>query len=63
MNDYKRKAHRGVAGFPKLVSLKVEAGKTLSGPIKPTNPSVRMAYKGQGSFRKPGVDKMVFMLI
>ncbi len=32
---------------------KAKAGKTLFGPIKPTNPSVRMAYKGESSFGKP----------
>ncbi len=37
-------------GFPKLVSPNTKAGKTLFGPINPTNPSVRMAYKGQSSF-------------
>ncbi len=37
------------AGFPKLVSLKAKVSKTLFGPIKPTNPSVWMAYKGQSS--------------
>ncbi len=29
------------------------ACKTLFGPIKPTNPSVEMAYKDQSSFGKP----------
>ncbi len=38
-----------VSGFPKLVSLKTKASKTLFTPIKPTNPSVRMAYEGQNS--------------
>ncbi len=37
-------------GCPKLVSLKAKAGKTLLRCIKPTNPSVRMPYKGQSSF-------------
>ncbi len=32
-------------GFPKAKAL-----KTLFGPIKPTNPSAWMAYKGQSSF-------------
>ncbi len=30
------------------------ACKTLFEPIKPTKPSVRMGYKGQSNFRKPG---------
>ncbi len=33
-------------GFPKLVSLKARSGKTIFGPIKPTNPSVWMSCKG-----------------
>ncbi len=36
--------------FPKLISLKAKTGETLFGPIKPTNPSVRLPYKGQSSF-------------
>ncbi len=40
-------------GFPKLVSPKAKVGKTLFRPIKPTNLSIRMAYKGQSSFGKP----------
>ncbi len=31
------------------VSAKAKAGKTFK-PVKPTNPSVKMAYKGQSSF-------------
>ncbi len=38
------------AGFPKLVSAKVKADNTLFRPIKPTNPSVPIAYKSQSSF-------------
>ncbi len=38
------------SGFLKLVTLKTKSIKTRFGPIKPTNPSVRMAYKGQSSF-------------
>ncbi len=34
---------------------KIKASKTLFGPIKPTDPSVRMACKGQSSFGKCGV--------
>ncbi len=34
---------------------KAKANKTLFGPIKPTNPPVRRAYKGQSSFWKPVV--------
>ncbi len=34
-----------LTGFPKLASLKAKASKTLFRPIKPTNPSVRMACK------------------
>ncbi len=44
-----------LTGFPKLISPKAKASKTLFRPMKPTNPSVRMAYKGQSSFRKPAV--------
>ncbi len=40
----------GSAGFLKLVSPTAKSSKILFGPIKPTNPSVRMAYKGQSSF-------------
>ncbi len=32
-----------LTGFPKVVSPKAKAGKTLFGPMQPTNPSVRMA--------------------
>ncbi len=42
--------HRPATGFPKLVNTKTKAGKTLLGPIKLINPSVRMVYKGQSSF-------------
>ncbi len=37
-------------GIPKLVSPMAKADKTLFRPIKPTNPSVQMACKGQSSF-------------
>ncbi len=37
-------------GFQKFISPKAKADKTLFRSIKPTNPSVRMAYKGQISF-------------
>ncbi len=39
-----------ITGFPKLVSPKAKHSKILFGHIKLTNPSVRMAYKGQSSF-------------
>ncbi len=42
-----------LSGFLNLVSLKAKASKTLLGAIKPTNPSVRITYKGQISFGKP----------
>ncbi len=38
------------ADFLKLISPKDKDSKTLFGPIKPTNPLVWMAYKGQKSF-------------
>ncbi len=37
-------------GFPKFVSPKAKASKTLFRPVKPTNPSIQMDYKGQRSF-------------
>ncbi len=37
------------AGFLKLISPKANTSKTLFRPNKPTNQSVRMAYKGQSS--------------
>ncbi len=36
-------SNRSDSGFPKLISPKAKAGKTLFGPIQSTNPSVRMA--------------------
>ncbi len=39
-----------MSGFLKLVSPKAKASKILFGHIKPINPSVQMAYKGQSSF-------------
>ncbi len=42
------------SGFSKLDNPKAKANKTLFGAIKPTNPSVWMAYKGQIIFGKPG---------
>ncbi len=31
--------------------------------IKPTNPSVIMAYKGQSSFRKSALPQLIFLII
>ncbi len=39
-----------IAGFLKLISPKDKASKILLWPIKLTNLSVRMVYKGQSSF-------------
>ncbi len=38
------------SSFPKLVSPKAKADKTLFGPTKPTNPSFWIAYKGRTSW-------------
>ncbi len=46
-----------IVGFPNLVSPNAKASKTLFRPIKHTNPSVWMAYKGQRSFKRPDIGK------
>ncbi len=42
--------HKEWIGFPKLISPKAKASKSLFGPFKLTNPSQLMAYKVQSSF-------------
>ncbi len=46
---YTSHAHKYDLGF---------AGKTIFGHIKPTSPSVRMAYKSQGNF---GITAIVYL--
>ncbi len=55
IKDSKDSKSLQISGFPKLVNPKTKVSKTLFGPIKPTNPSVRMVYKGQSSFGKPEI--------
>ncbi len=53
-------AYNGQISFGIIAILyKYQVSKTLFGPIKPTNPSVQIAYKSQNSFRKPAPSPLI----